>query len=1205
MNKKSQARLKYGLIFGIVLVISLIYMVTFVSAGNILTILDPLNISPVSVSSLDNLTIIFNFTENEVVVTSGISINNITIGGVQADIIEILAESNWTSRTCSGVWGASCVGEDPGVGDYSYDACAVTSYHSSDFYVNEVSVNATELKIGETINITCNYDCHASSNLNDLAISYYNGIDWTQVWSQDTECVDGDYSVNVVINGLVGEQYARCSIGYSDFNPTGTCFDTNYADNDDVNFTVVGSTQEFSYVATGWNVNVTVPTFVNGLKDLILNITYSVINYIDTQINVINYGDDTIFPDFSEYYDDNATLEDTGTGHFNVTVENTNGTVFLWINNTKIYATNLSADNYNVSFTFTQGKNYMYNWTAYGNGTNNNKNISGNFWYTVNISDSTYPIFSDYDDDNASIEGIGTGHFNVTVANTNGTVILHINNTDIYATNLSADNYNVSFAFTQNGSYMYNWTAYGNGTNNNKNISGNFWYTVNASVSCGNLNIENKVYTLTNNVTSADTCFEIVANNITLDCAGYTINFSSDTGNNEYAVTSNNFNYTTIKNCNILQGNNNSEYQTALYLASSFNHNIINNTINIFGAWSNAILINFGGNHSFSNNTIITIKDDAIAFILFETNYINISNNVIDTSGYDGNPISMTDSNNSIIDNNVITDSGFQTFAIYLKSGSYFNTFSNNLISTSNQHGYGFYFGTSGKNIIKNNVITTTGLSGYGIKISTRSHNNIFSNNTITTSAVTAHGIYLESHTNNNSFSNMYIKTSNTGNAFRIQDTSHNLTVKDSIFNCSNAAIQELFIRYAAGTWNFTNVTRANSLQPLTVSWQDWDVAGRTLNMHWYLDVNVSNSTFSSLQNANVTGSNINGVDSFSELTGADGLITTQTLLEYTRNNSNTIYYTPHTIGVSLSDYTTNSTSVNISSTLNTWLNVNLYDDTVNPTWSTNLTNLTTITLVGESVYFNITLSDDNPDSYIFRWYNGTNWTNTTGSYTDGEEISIIKTINIDVAAINWTWYFNDTNNNLNQTDIWSIVLVADDSTPPNISIVYPLNNTTHNINMLNVNYTRADPNLDSCWYTRDSGVTNYTLTGCTNITTVNWGEGTHNVRIYVNDTLGNENSTSVTFTIAFVTGGQTGGNGGTTIIDDDEEEIEEEPEEEIEEETTIIEDIKEVIKTPTKESFISLIVNNLLAWLILLGVIIYIICIIIEKKDKKEGKKW
>ncbi|PIN79699.1 hypothetical protein COV16_02835, partial [Candidatus Woesearchaeota archaeon CG10_big_fil_rev_8_21_14_0_10_34_8] len=64
--------------------------------------------------------------------------------------------------------------------------------------------------------------------------------------------------------------------------------------------------------------------------------------------------------------------------------------------------------------------------------------------------------------------------------------------------------------------------------------------------------------------------------------------------------------------------------------------------------------------------------------------------------------------------------------------------------------------------------------------------------------------------------------------------------------------------------------------------------------------------------------------------------------------------------------------------------------DTTSPTWSNNQTNLTTTTASGEGVYFNITLTEANPDKYIFSWYNGTSWTNdTAASYTDGEDIKV------------------------------------------------------------------------------------------------------------------------------------------------------------------------------------------------------------------------
>ena len=66
---------------------------------------------------------------------------------------------------------------------------------------------------------------------------------------------------------------------------------------------------------------------------------------------------------------------------------------------------------------------------------------------------------------------------------------------------------------------------------------------------CANLSIANEAYSLSGPVSiNSATCFNITAQNITLDCAGFTI-----TGNktaNTYGVYSNMFN-TTLKNGNI------------------------------------------------------------------------------------------------------------------------------------------------------------------------------------------------------------------------------------------------------------------------------------------------------------------------------------------------------------------------------------------------------------------------------------------------------------------------------------------------------------------------------------------------------------------------------------------------------------------------------------------------------------------------------
>jgi hypothetical protein len=88
----------------------------------------------------------------------------------------------------------------------------------------------------------------------------------------------------------------------------------------------------------------------------------------------------------------------------------------------------------------------------------------------------------------------------------------------------------------------------------------------------------------------------------------------------------------------------------------------------------------------------------------------------------------------------------------------------------------------------------------------------------------------------------------------------------------------------------------------------------------------------------------------------------------------------------------------------------------------------------------------------------------------------------------------------------------------PKISIDYPANSTRFSDNPVNVTYTVSDVGgLDSCWYSNDTMISNTTFASCdTNLTTINWTEGQHNVTIWVNDTANNINSSIVTFFLAY-----------------------------------------------------------------------------------------
>ena len=180
--------------------------------------------------------------------------------------------------------------------------------------------------------------------------------------------------------------------------------------------------------------------------------------------------------------------------------------------------------------------------------------------------------------------------------------------------------------------------------------------------------------------------------------------------------------------------------------------------------------------------------------------------------------------------------------------------------------------------------------------------------------------------------------------------------------------------------------------------------------------------------------------------------------------------------------------------------------DTINPTWENNKTNLTASTPQGNLVYFNITLNDTTPGTYVFSWYNGTTWENNSAtSYTNGQEVSVTKTININVGDINWTWYFNDSAGNNNQSDVWGVTLTADDVEYPIFSNYWDNNATLVGSGTALFNVTVTSTN-GTVWL-EINGV-NYTATNVTasvyntSVSLINdtytyywhsWGNGTNN----------------------------------------------------------------------------------------------------------------
>ncbi|MBT6336091.1 DUF2341 domain-containing protein [Candidatus Woesearchaeota archaeon] len=207
--------------------------------------------------------------------------------------------------------------------------------------------------------------------------------------------------------------------------------------------------------------------------------------------------------------------------------------------------------------------------------------------------------------------------------------------------------------------------------------------------------------------------------------------------------------------------------------------------------------------------------------------------------------------------------------------------------------------------------------------------------------------------------------------------------------------------------------------------------------------------------------------------------------------------------------------------TNNNWNNTEVRTvtiDTTNPNWQDNETNMTASATTNDKVYFNITLNETNPDSYIFSFYNSTDWVNDSAvSYTDGQEIEVVKTINVSSGTINWTWYVNDTSGNINQTDEWTITL------GDNINPLWQDNETnitsstiqgTHVYFNITLNETNPDSYIFSFYnstiWINDSATSYTDGQEIKVVKTINVSSGTINWTWYINDTSGNENQTNV-----------------------------------------------------------------------------------------------
>ncbi len=691
-------------------------------------------------------------------------------------------------------------------------------------------------------------------------------------------------------------------------------------------------------------------------------------------------------------------------------------------------------------------------------------------------------------------------------------------------------------------------SKYGNVTNNSINItltSGNAGTGIYLISSSNNNTVsDNTINTAgTNNgwgiSLSSSSNNSISDNTITTDgTVGFGINIISSSNNN--TVSDNNI------TTNIYGSN-------GIRTFSSNSNTLSNNTITAVDD-SVGISLESSSNNVLSNNSMTTPTRESLAVdgttishfnhTIDELNlahgkpikyYFNVSDTIVEDNDTYGQ-LYVATSDNVTISNITITNADSIVFvytnnskiencnisgatvwgAIYLRLYSSSNNITNNIVDTTNDAGYGIYLRSS-NNTVSNNNITTDGSMSYGIWLRD-SNNNTITNNNITTNGYGARGILFGSagsSSNSNTVTNNKIITyGSSAHGIEFEDSVNNRIIDTEINTTINA--NDIYIE---GTNSYTNYIINSTFNQSDIGF----ASGATdkIEVQWYLDVFVNDTLSNPLYQANVTSWMSNSTEAFTKLTNSSGYIERQTLTEYSHNSSqlypdNVTYLTNYTVNATKYGFIENTTEVNLTESMTTYLTL---EDQEAPQYFNNSTNNTVANL---PTLFSLNWTDKvELSGYIFSTNNTGIWANDSWIEMTGATnwSNATTTLNETVGVrVEWCVYANDTSGNMNGTScVTPFFLITTDTTPTysnnqtnTTAAGQPANFTldwTDNLNLAGYIFsTNNTGTWDNASYVSFSGSSNTSW----NVTTLNSTIGTLVAWcVYANDTSGNMNDTS------------------------------------------------------------------------------------------------
>ena len=178
------------------------------------------------------------------------------------------------------------------------------------------------------------------------------------------------------------------------------------------------------------------------------------------------------------------------------------------------------------------------------------------------------------------------------------------------------------------------------------------------------------------------------------------------------------------------------------------------------------------------------------------------------------------------------------------------------------------------------------------------------------------------------------------------------------------------------------------------------------------------------------------------------------------------------------------------------------------------------------NIVINISTSDSDNDDIFAAYFtlnypNGTSvFSNTNGTHISGDsktgeseiwhspQFNITNTTS-ELGEWNWTVLIQSNGSNANNTFSESFTIT--DNSNPSVNLISLENNQVWNRNVsIPINFISSDNvEVDSCWYSLDEGITNITISSCSN-STFSANQNSYNFTLWVNDTSNNINKTFI-----------------------------------------------------------------------------------------------